>query len=57
MSNGDKIRAMTDEELACWFVEHIDCGEGCPVFSTVCHQREHDCELDLLDWLKQEVTG
>ena len=54
MTNADRIRAMTDEEMAGWLIEHIDCGEGCPVFSTECHQREHDCEGDLLDWLRQE---
>ena len=51
MTNADKIRAMTDEELATWF-------------TNVCHaSAEHSCygckfdalECTFLMWLKQEA--
>ena len=46
-TNGDRIRAMTDEELAKWIVKHTE-GWGMP-----------ECDLYVqswLDWLKQEVA-
>ena len=46
MTNADKIRAMTDEELAKWIVKRTE-GWGMP-----------ECDLYVqswLDWLKQEV--
>ena len=55
MTNADKIRAMTDEELAVWLVEHVDCGEGCPVFRHLCNYTSEGCEVDLLQWLKEEA--
>lgn len=47
MTNGDRVRAMTDEELAKWIVKRTE-GWGMP-----------ECDLYVqswLDWLKQEVT-
>lgn len=56
MTNADRIRAMTDEELAEWLIEHVDCTENCcPVF-LVCNRSSRGCERLLLDWLKQEAT-
>ena len=57
MTNADRIRSMTDEELAEWLCEHVDCGEGCPNFhGYMCTRDCGDCEVGLLDWLKQEVA-
>ena len=50
-TNGDKIRAMSDEDLAMWLdnlVEH--CNEG-PCFN--CFLQEA-CGGDMLGWVKQE---
>lgn len=55
-SNADKIRAMTDEELAIW-ISSITWCEYCPI-------REHCdeaiqtrfCKEILLEWLKAEVS-
>lgn len=47
-SNADKIRAMTDEELAEFLAEYR-CAHKAP------HCREANCEKCWLDWLKQEV--
>lgn len=53
MTNADKIRAMTDEELANWLCVHMDCynceaeaGNG------AC---EDYCRAVLLEWLRQEA--
>lgn len=49
MTNADKIRAMTDEELAKKFIL-LNCAD-CPVFKQ-CYNK---CEVAALKWLKQEV--
>ena len=53
MTNGDRIRAKTDEELAEWCAQEADCPHSsarnmCAAYGDVCYR----C---LLDWLKQEV--
>ena len=54
MTNGDKIRGMTDEELARWLWSYIiqasSCWLRCPGYST-CRPGHHG----LREWLKQEV--
>ena len=45
MTNADRIRAMSDEELA----EFLSCC-GCPCPARDCHASCKDC---ILDWLKQ----
>jgi hypothetical protein len=59
MTWGDKIRSMTDEELAGW-LERIRlycatdlCGSGCPL-SEICYSNAK-APKETLDWLKQEV--
>ena len=53
MSNGDRIRSMTDEELAMWIAPHLSCKicpyrarEGCD---------ESECFSATVEWLKQGV--
>ena len=53
MTWGDKIRAMTDEELARWFGTHACCMEE----PLACHKPGGACERCWLDWLKQEVDN
>lgn len=54
MTNADKIRAMTDEELAKWLCStHGTCASWCPV-SRDCDGDE--CDRGLLDWLMEEAT-
>ena len=53
MTNADRIRAMSDEELAVFLGEckFCDiCEEGCDYCTY-----EGDCDERLLDWLKQPV--
>ena len=54
MTNGDRIRPMSDEEMAGW-LERIRlccgtdlCGRGCPL-SEICYSN-----AETLDWLKEE---
>lgn len=57
MTNGDRIRAMTDEELADLFIEKHDDENyfACPV-RFFCGCSRSDCMVCFLDWLKQEVS-
>lgn len=57
-TNADRIRAMTDEELAEWMETNVTCC-SCPVDLDACHNfeisGELSCEEILLDWLKAPV--
>lgn len=55
MTNADRIRAMTDEELAEFMADTCDCGEACPVFPKCQYDTWRECEDRFLVWLKQEV--
>ena len=57
VSNADRIRKMTDEQLAAWFARYIECRD--------CPQKgknglrgcdKDDCLSGAREWLKQEVT-
>lgn len=52
--NADRVRAMTDEELAELWWERVDCGE-CPV-NRECKMTGQDCKRLALEWLRQEAT-
>ena len=60
MTWGNKIRAMTDEELAEWIAKHMYCAE-CMFFNDdtgTCnyeYRYRNGCNGAMLDWLKQEV--
>jgi len=53
ITNADRIRAMTDAELAELWWERVDCGE-CPVHKE-CKLTGQDCKRLALDWLKEEA--
>lgn len=52
MKNADRIRAMTDEELANMYWSYVDCGE-CPKHRE-CNMLPQDCLRLALEWLQQE---
>ena len=56
-TNADRIRAMTDEELAEWInrLEPFKCHKGYK-FANGCWEDETDCIACILEWLKQEAT-
>lgn len=56
MTNGDKIRSMTDEELSSFIFEirmNYGCPEGWFFKEAVC--MDMSCQECWEDWLKQEV--
>lgn len=53
-TNADKIRAMSDEELAEWLAKHNERSAVCPNFGA--HDCQALCRQCWLDWLKQEVN-
>ena len=53
LTHADRIRAMTDEELAELWWERVDCGE-CPIHKE-CKMTGQDCKRLAIDWLKQEA--
>lgn len=58
MTNGDKIRSMTDEELANILELHGCLGKGyrCPEWDSGCEGVcRYACQEGFLKWLKQEV--
>ena len=57
ITNADRIRAMTDEELALW---HDYISDGCDYMIPRCKAHEFcgtDCMKAWLDWLKQEADN
>jgi hypothetical protein len=54
MTKADWIRGMTDEQLAEFLVEVIDCWY-CPTYQECTNVKSCDtCDTALLAWLKQE---
>ena len=58
-TNADRIRAMSDEELAAWIAELSDC-ETCKCDAKhpkhpKCWVNDETCASTWLDWLKEEV--
>ena len=59
MTNGDKIRSMTDNELAHWIYDHTDCVfYSCPAYSNCAgYKGEIACYEIIIDWIKQECEN
>lgn len=57
MTNADKIRAMTDEEIASMLQDYSSiCGfKKCPAYMDSCAVSGSTCTAAWLDWLKQEA--
>lgn len=57
ITNADRIRAMSDEELAEFFHDMVqDCGCNNVPCQQFC-KAARSCELAWLNWLKKEVEG
>lgn len=52
-TNADRIRSMTDEELAEWISEYTDC--LCGIHKPGCSKTKGTCVATWLDWLQKEV--
>lgn len=60
MTNGDKIRSMTDEELAHFILIHTDCVllSSCPAYNNCAEYKGRKaCYETILDWIKQECKN
>lgn len=55
MTNADRIRAMTDEELATLFEKSSDCNIGCPAYYHCQLTETIGCFLTMLEWLREPV--
>ena len=53
-TNADRIRSMTDEELANFIFDCVAC-DDCPIGSTKCKREFAKCHDAALDCLKQET--
>ena len=54
ISNADRIRSMTDEEMANWYFSEFF--PNAPYCNKLECYRDSPCEQCLLDWLRTEVT-
>ena len=54
ITNADRIRGMTDEELAEFFHNTTFC-DSCFIFKNECGTEKYSCKQRWLDWLKQEA--
>ena len=59
MTNGDKFRSMTDEELAHFIYIHTDCiSYSCPAYNNCAgYEGRKTCSKTILDWIKQECEN
>lgn len=55
-SNADRIRQMTDEELADFLLESRAICKLCKKRDEVCGGAYHECFEGIEEWLKQEVS-
>ena len=56
-TNADRIRSMTDEELAKIISDSIDCNVCQEQFSVLCDGTSKTCKQSWLDWLKEAADG
>ena len=56
MTNGDRVRAMDNEDMALWFAKWTDCNE-CPSKSVFprCAMSEESCACQWDEWLNSNV--
>lgn len=52
ISNGDKIRAMNDEELAEFLGKYFYCEYACAAMNDTCYE---NCDNAIIEWLQSEA--
>ena len=56
-TNADKIRRMTNEQLAAWLTNIVECGDDCPAIEECVKKEEMGlCYPCLLEWLGRDVS-
>lgn len=54
LTNADRIRAMSDNEIADWMDDNMPCRQNCPAKRPMCSDR---CYNAWLDWLRSPAEG
>ena len=54
-TNGGRIRAMSDEEMALYLRRTCDCNSDCVAMTDGCCRSGISCQKAWLDWPKQEA--
>lgn len=55
MTNGDKVRKMSDEELATMLDKAIQACGYCHLYHLCLHNGDVPCKILYLKWLREEV--
>ena len=55
-TNADRIRNMTDEEIADFLCDIGECDRRCPAKIGDCIFSDSTCRIAWLEWLKEEVN-
>ena len=55
-TNSDRIRSMTDEELAAWMIQWTDCYD-CVARARGCCKSDESCAGSICNWLKKEAIN
>ena len=55
-TNADRIRSMTDEEIADFLCDIGECDRRCPAKIGDCIFSDSTCRIAWLEWLKKEVN-
>lgn len=56
-TNADRIRAMTDEDIANFLCDIGECNRRCPAKIGDCIFSDSTCRSAWLDWLKEEANN
>ena len=55
ITNADRIRSMTDEELAVWVAETSNCSDWCILIKQCKTKQDYECCVNIwLNWLRSE---
>lgn len=55
MTNGDKIRQMSDKEIAAMLDKLIQDCEYCPLYEDCIQNTDVTCKVMFLKWLREDV--
>ena len=57
-TNADRIRSMSDEELAVWIAETSNCSDWCGLNERCSTKPEYECCVNVwLEWLREECKS
>ncbi len=57
-TNADRLRSMSDEQLAIWIAETSNCSDWCILIEQCKTKPDYECCVNVwLKWLKEELEG